>query len=167
MNTATANDLALVWAGLAADCAMLEGDLAAESGLETAVILSLFCDARAREDDVIPDGTGYRRGWWADSVAPLAQGGLTVREDASAAHDVLGSRLWLLSREKQLPEVVRRARDYAEEALRWLVTDGVAAGVSVAASVPRQGLLRLDIRIRLASGGEYRRELDYPLGQFL
>ena len=59
--------------------------------------------------------------------------------------------------------MVRRARDYAEEALRWLVTDGVAAGVSVAASVPRQGLLRLDIRIRLADGGEYRKEVDYVL----
>lgn len=163
MNSADANDVALVWAGLGADCAMRDGDLEAETGLETAVILSLFCDARAREDDVIPDGTGYRRGWWADSVAPLAQGGLTVREDAAAAHDAIGSRLWLLSREKQLPEVVRRARDYAEEALRWLVTDGVAQSVTVAASVPRQSWLRLDIRILLADGSEYRQGVDYPL----
>lgn len=160
---AEANDLRLVWAGLASDCAMLDGDLAAESGLETAVILSLFCDARAREDDVIPDGTGYRRGWWADSVAPLASGGLTVREDAAAAHDRIGSRLWLLSREKQLPEVLRRAKDYAEEALAWLIDDGVARRVSVTPSVPRQGWLWLDISIDLADGGEYRQGLDFPL----
>lgn len=159
---AEANDLRLVWAGLASDCAMSDGDLAAESGLETAVILSLFCDARAREDDVIPDGTGYRRGWWADSVTPLASGGLTVREDA-AAHDRIGSRLWLLSREKQLPEVLRRAKDYAEEALAWLIDDGVARRVSVTPSVPRQGWLWLDIRIDLADGGEYHQGLEYPL----
>lgn len=160
---AEANDLRLVWAGLASDCAMSGGDLAAESGLETAVILSLFCDARAREDDVIPDGTGYRRGWWADSVASLASGGLTVREDAAAAHDRIGSRLWLLSREKQLPEVLRRAKDYAEEALCWLIDDGVARKVQVTPSVPRQGWLRLDIRIDLTDGDEYHQGLEYPL----
>lgn len=160
---AEADDLRLVWSGLASDCALSGGDLAAESGLETAVILSLCCDARAREDDVIPDGTGYRRGWWADSVAPLASGGLTVREDAATAHDRIGSRLWLLSREKQLPEVLRRAKDYAEEALAWLIDDGVARRVSVTPSVPRQGWLWLDIRIDLANGGEYSQGLPYPL----
>ena len=160
---AEANDLRLVWAGLASDCAMSGGDLAGESGLETAVILSLFCDARAREDDVIPDGTGYRLGWWADSVASLASGGLTVREDAAAAHDRIGSRLWLLSREKQLPEVLRRAKDYAEEALHWLIDDGVARKVQVTPSVPRQGWLRLDIRIDLTDGDEYHQGLEYPL----
>lgn len=90
-------------------------------------------------------------------------GGLTVREDAAAAHDRIGSRLWLLGREKQLAEVVRRAKDYAEEALAWLIDDGVARRVSVTPSVPRQGWLWLEIRIDLADGGEYRQGLEYPL----
>ena len=45
------------------DCRMDGGDLLGENSLETAVILSLFCDAwGARDDDVIPDGTGNKRG---------------------------------------------------------------------------------------------------------
>ena len=159
--SAETNDLRLCWRDLASDCRMEGGDLLGEDGLETAVILSLFCNARARDDDVIPDGTDNRRGWWADTVAPLAATGLNRREDGESRRDRLGSRLWLLCREKQLPDVLRRAKDYAEEALRWLVDDGEAASVSVTPSIPRQGWLALDIRIVLPDGSEYRKEFRH------
>lgn len=156
------NDLGLFWSGLASDCAIEGGDLAGEKGLETAIILSLFCDARARDDDILPDGTDFRRGWWADSLAPLAMGGLNLRPD-SAANDRIGSRLWLLAREKELPEVLARAKDYAEEALKWLIDDGEAKAVSVSASILRKGWLCLDISITLADGSDYRRAYSFPL----
>ena len=159
--SADTNDLRLYWQDLASDCRMDGGDLLGENSLETAVILSLLCDARARDDDVIPDGTGNKRGWWADTIAPLAATGLNRREDGQARRDRLGSRLWLLAREKQLPDVLRRAKDYAEEALQWLVEDGEATAVSIAASVPRQGWLALDIRIVLPDGSEYRQDFQY------
>lgn len=156
------NDLGLFWMGLASDCAIEGGDLAGENGLETAIILSLFCDARARDDDMLPDGTDFRRGWWADSISPLTQGGLNQRED-SASGDRIGSRLWLLAREKELPEVLARAKDYADEALKWLIDDGEAKAVSVSASIPRKGWLCLDISITLADGSDYRRAYSFPL----
>jgi phage gp46-like protein len=89
-----------------------------DDGLDTAIILSLFSDRRAAEDDVIPDGTDDRRGWWADAYPEI---------DA----DRIGSRLWLLHREKDTAAVVQRAREYCEEALAWLIEDGVASRVVV------------------------------------
>lgn len=156
------NDIALIWMELGADIRAEAGDLLAEGDLTTAVILSLMCDARAREDDIIPDGTGNRRGWWADTVAPLPATGLAVAEAPGQA-DSLGSRLWLLHRELQAPDVLRRARDYAQEALQWMIADGVARAVAVTPSIPRQGWLALDIVVTLsAGGGEKRLNFAYP-----
>lgn len=116
-----------------ADYALDALGLTEDDGLETAVVLSLFTDRRAQQDDPLPDGAD-RRGWWADGTG-------------ADARDRIGSRLWLLWREKQLPAVLVRARQYAEEALAWLVTDGVARRVEVQASNPRRSLLRLDVGI--------------------
>lgn len=92
--------------------------LADDDGLETAIILSLFTDRRAADDDELPDGTDDRRGWWGDAH-PEVPG------------DAFGSRLWLLFREKDMQSAVNRAREYTEEALAWLVDDGVARRVVV------------------------------------
>jgi phage gp46-like protein len=88
--------------------------------LETAVYLSLFLDAPAREGDEVPAGA-TRRGFWADVYS----------EDGDAA----GSRLWLLDRGKATTENALRAEEYAKEALAWMVRDGVASSVSVSATV--------------------------------
>lgn len=127
------SDAAIIWQDDGGDIALDGYDLAAERGLQTAVILSLFTDRRAREDDVLPAGTD-RRGWWADAWPP-------------AEGDRIGSRLWLLSREKQVSSVLERAREYAAEALQWLIDDGIARAVRVDAEIVRQGVLGLRIEI--------------------
>lgn len=115
-----------------ADLAVEGGAVELTTGLETAVVISLFTDRRARTDDALPDGVdGDRRGWWADAFNQRP----------------IGSRLWLLSREKQLPAVVARAKEYAEEALAWLVEDNVASRVVVTAEVVKNGVLGLGIEI--------------------
>ena len=58
------------------DCGMEAGDLVAEGSLRTAVILSLFLDRRAEDDDILPNGSDDRRGWWADTVAPMTDYGI-------------------------------------------------------------------------------------------
>ena len=45
--------------------------------------------------------------------------------------DKFGSRLWLLAREKITDKTLGRVREYAAEALQWMVDDGVAASVVV------------------------------------
>ncbi|EGJ49057.1 phage GP46 family protein [Desulfocurvibacter africanus] len=132
------------------DLALDGFDLAADGSLRTAVILSLLCDRRAEEDDEIPDGTTFRRGWWADAYS-------------ETEGDRWGSRLWLLRRSKQLPETLRKAREYAEEALAWLVEDGVATSVSVTAEVVRNGVLGLLVQIELPAGGRFEEVFNYSL----
>lgn len=119
------------------DLALDNGLLATDSGLETAVLHSLFSDARAMDEDPITDGN--RRGWFGDLLAPDEK-------------DSYGSRLWLLHQEKQTPEVLLRAKEYAEEALAWFITDGIAESVEVETSYPARGLLHLKVRITLTSG---------------
>ena len=145
------SDLKLTWNGWGADATVEGHDLVFEDGMATAVILSLFLDARARADDALPDGGTDRRGFWADTVPPAAE------------RDRTGSRLWLLSREKTLPEVLRRAHDYAAEALRWRVEDGVASRVDVSATMPRLGLLSLAVNITLVNGESSTYAFSYPL----
>jgi len=63
------------------------------------------------------------------------------------ANDRIGSRLWLLARAKLVPETAARAKEYAEEALAWLVADGVAARVEVQAE--RQGMHTLALACQI------------------
>jgi len=105
--------------------------LTADNGLETAVMLSLFADRRAKKDDMLPSGDD-RRGWWADAYA-------------EEQNDFFGSRLWLVYREKQMTTVLRRVEEYAFEALTWMVEDGVVQSVNCQAEVIRDGVLGLTV----------------------
>lgn len=118
-----------------ADYALDALGLIEDNGLDTAVILSLFTDRRAAVDDVLPGDSTDRRGWWADAYATIPG-------------DKFGSRLWLLSREKQLSAALVRAKEYAEESLQWLIADGVAKSVHATATVVRAGVLGLVVEIR-------------------
>jgi phage gp46-like protein len=89
-----------------------------DGDLETMVSLSLFCDAPARDGDVTPaqDPSGY----WADS---LGDG------------DVWGSRIWLLRRAKLIQSTKVKLKQYAEEALAWMLADGLASKIEVTADI--------------------------------
>ena len=63
--------------------------------LKTAVVISLFTDRRVNEEDV-PNGE-LNRGYWGDMDLPEGES--------------LGSKLWLLKREKLTPETINAARD--------------------------------------------------------
>ena len=106
--------------------------LDSDEALVRAVVISLFSWRRANPDDDLPGD--LRQGWWGDSFPVVPK-------------DRLGSRLWLRSRAKLTSETVVRAREYAEEALDWLVKDGIAARVVVEAE--RQGLSTLALACRV------------------
>ncbi len=123
-----------------------EQDLESDNGLETAVIISLFSDRRAKKDDILPDSNSTdRRGWWGDLVSPAVEG------------DQIGSRLWLLNREKTLESVLIRAKEYIEEGLLWMLEDGVVAKIEV--ETERQGMpgndrLVIGVKIQKIDGNE-------------
>ena len=91
-----------------------------EDPLARSVLISLFSWRRAAKDDVLPGKTRF--GWWGDTFA---------------GKDQIGSRLWLLAREKMTNDVISRAQEYAKEALDWMIADGVASEVIVHAERPR------------------------------
>lgn len=114
-------DLAVQWSNKTGDGDLwkLDGDLAVDRGLTTSVVLSLFTDRRAEDDDKPPSGDPRdRRGWWADQFATVAG-------------DRFGSRLWLLDRSKRTNEVTLRAKEYVLEALAWMREDKVVASIDV------------------------------------
>lgn len=142
------------------EAALEHGLLSDDGGLRRAIVISLFTDARALPDDELPAGStgiGRRRGWWGDVVAPS-------QAPAGAAWTT-GSRLWLLSREKQTAETTRRARKYAEEALQWLTRGGWATSVNVDAdwAANSTGVLVLTISIILAGGTSITETFRRPL----
>lgn len=132
-------DLALSWdaATRAGDLQVAGADLTADTGVRTAVLLSLLSDRRVPVGD-LPAGETARRGWWGDSLAPDG--------------DQIGSRLWVLGREARRPDTMRRADGYAHEALAWLVEDGVAERVDVTVT-DDDGVLRIAVRVVLAPDG--------------
>lgn len=133
-------DIALAWNPdrFAADLLLGAGSLVSDDGLRTAILISLFSDARAPEGAELPEDGADRRGWWGDDFAA----------DGSAAgnQNAIGSGLWLLHRAKITPATLQRAREAAFEALNWLVRDGIASAVDV--MVEAQGS-RLAIAVTL------------------
>jgi phage gp46-like protein len=115
-------------------------DLARNDDLQTAVLISLFTDRRAAPDDVIPDGSENPRGWWGDSGRTRP----------------LGSKLWLLDRAKQTEETRLRAKDYVEDALAWLIEDGIAASIIVEAEWQRAKFLGVRIVLFEPTGTQLR-----------
>lgn len=126
-------DIKTVWDvdELHADWESAHGELANGDDFQTAVIISLFTDRVARADDPYEDND--RRGWWGDSTE----------------QNQLGSRLWLIRREKLTREVARRSEEYAREALKWLVDDGVVMAVEAVAQIVYPNRLNLFIRYQL------------------
>ena len=121
-----ASDIKLIWDNdtQEADIDFGDEDLVRENGLESAVIMSLFTDRRAKEDDTLDDKND-KRGWWGD------------RLDVDANDDKIGSRIWLLERSKTTNQTIVKLKEYILEALDWMVEDGVA--MKVDAEVERQG----------------------------
>lgn len=176
-------DIALLWdnANERGDIALALPDLLADDGLTTAIVISLFCDRQALPDDTLPDdatgpfgtgvrGRGDRRGWWGDWYAPAqldlmrAQGTIaTVPAPGTLPQpaDRIGSRLWLLSRSKDLAETVAAAKDYITEALQWLIDDGVAAAVGVVVTPAENDTLQFAVKITRPSGDVVGFKYDY------
>lgn len=140
-------DLALIYNPTlqAFDLTLAGTDLAFDDTLASAVLVSLLCDRLAATYEVKPGED--RRGWWADAYA-------------DNQHQT-GSRLWLLEREKQLPSVVLRCKQYVEEALEWCLEDGLASAITVTVFAPRMGWLVAMIKFEINGGARtYRFEFD-------
>ena len=122
----------------AADLVVLGDDLERDDGLLTAVIISLFSDARADAAE-LPRGEADPRGWWGDGVE-------------GEPEDNTGSKLWLGARAKASAELPARVEAWALEALGWLLEDDVAREVTAVADRSAPDRLDLAVGVRLPDG---------------
>lgn len=111
--------------------------------LPRAVIISLFSWRRANPDDNAP----VPMGWWGDTYPTVAG-------------DRIGSRLWLLGREKITNDTLNRARDYATEAMQWMLDDGVAARIDITSARSGQDSAVLGIVIYQRDGTSWDMQFD-------
>jgi phage gp46-like protein len=124
-------------------------DLERDDGLQSAVIISLFTDRRASAEQIpveLPQDD--LRGYWGDI-------------SNATPSDQTGSLLWLLAREKQLPQVLSRAQQYCREALAWMVEDLVATRVEVTAQFVAQGWMLILVDIFRPTGSPVRYRFNY------
>lgn len=125
------------------DWSIAGGALASGNDLASAVLISLFTDRQADADDVLPDGSDDRRGWWGDAGAEKS----------------IGSRLWLLDRSRLNQDVCNTAKVYIVEALQWVIDDQVAARVDVSTAI--NGRSRMDVLVTLTRADGSRVPLQY------
>jgi len=126
-----------------------------EETFQTAIILSLFSDRRASNDDTLPLNETDRRGWVGDEFAS---------DDFDSRADPWGSRLWLWHYGKTGAGVLEKARFAAQEALDWLVRDGIADRVAVTAQWAGERGDRLAVRPMIYKPDQVRPVYDVLWG---
>ena len=158
-------DLALRWDPdrFAADLVLEGGALATDDGLRSAILISLFSDARAPDAAELPEAGGDRRGWWGDASS-ADTGNLLVAHDDP--RNFIGGLLWLLGRSKVTQAVIQRARQHASEALDWILRDGIASSIDVEVeaqfTAAGEAPQRLAIGVNLTRpGGPDRQRFDF------
>lgn len=101
------------------DLVIENGDLKTGDNLKTAVYISLFTWARAKENYEVLEGNS-KNGWWGDNL--------------SDNHNIkIGSRLWLLKREKITQETINKAVEYSKQALQWMKDVNVVSEIEITA----------------------------------
>jgi phage gp46-like protein len=134
-----------------------DGTLDETQALATAVIVALGTDRLADVNDELPDPDSTdRRGWWGDFDAAVIWNGWPI-----------GSRLWLLHREKitsaaaQRGSTMTRVKFYIQEALQPFIDRRLATSMEVV--VTRLDTQRITALVRLFRGPKTAVELQYQI----
>lgn len=141
------SDIAMLWDADLGECdiAIAGGDLVMDNSANTANLISLFTDRRARPDDAILDGDDPR-GWWGNMF--------------SASGDEIGSHLWLLEREKQTNQTLSRAREFAQASVQWLSDDRAVQSADIIVEFQERDRLAIAI-VETRPNGPTRSRFDY------
>ena len=134
------------------DISILNGDLKECDDLDSAVIISLFTWARASAGEV--DENAPRFGWFGDKI------------DADST-DSTGSKLYFLKRKKITNQTIMDAREYIEQALRWMIEDGVATEIKAEVERNASDVNRVDALVQIVRGDRSRTMKFNDLWSFL
>jgi len=115
-------DIRVVWSPelMIGDWLLAGAGLDVTREIPTALAVAYFSDRLAEVDDRLPYEGAGRRGCWCDTDAAEIHGGWPI-----------GSRMWLLSREKQTAETRNRAETYLREATDPFVEIGLFTSYSL------------------------------------
>lgn len=123
--------------------------------LASAILIALNTDKLADPSDVLPDPRDSdRRGWWGDLDAHKIWNGWPI-----------GSKLWLLSRDKIVGSGARagattaRVEAYIREALKPFIDQKLCSKITVAATIETSQ--RISALITLYRGPKKLIELEY------
>lgn len=134
------------------DISILNGDLKECDDLDSAVIISLFTWARASAGEV--DENAPRFGWFGDKI------------DADNT-DSTGSKLYLLKRKKITNQTIMDSREYIEQALQWMIEDGVATEIKAEVERNASDVNRVDALVQIVRGDRSRTMKFNDLWSFL
>jgi phage gp46-like protein len=130
------------------DIDIKNGDIQTDEDIETAVLISLFCDRRANDDEIdVLD----KRGWYGDLYS--------IQQN-----DKTGSKLWLLKREKLTALTIARIRNYSNEALAHLVEDKRVKDIDVNVEKLATEAVLLTVKVTLFTNEIKQYQYDYSLG---
>lgn len=104
--------------------------------LSRAVVISLFTWQRASQSDEVDND--QRMGWWGDTFA-------------ENKGDKIGSKLWLLLRQKVTDETLNRAQEYAYKSLKWLIDDGICSDITVDVERDEDDPNRINLDVQLTT----------------
>lgn len=94
-----------------------DGDIVTADQLDTALLMSLFCERRASASEVAPPE--QRRGWIGNEGTSFE----------------IGSKLWLYEQARLTKTTLNGITTEAASALQWLVDDGIAVKVDTSVSL--------------------------------
>lgn len=114
------------------------GILSSDDDLFTAALISVFTDAQADDDDILPAGETDRRGWWGGPI---------------------GSKLWLRRRARADNNTLLLVKHDLEQATNWFIDDGVVASIDVTTEWIAPGQLGAQIAFHRKDGT--RRALSF------
>ena len=114
------------------DITFTDGDITADEGFETAIMASLFTDARASESQV--GSPEQRRGWLGNTLSTVPG-----RE--------VGGLMYLAEQRRLTQDTVNENVDFAQKSLAWMTEDRLAQRIDVSGElIPKKGV-RLTIAI--------------------
>lgn len=96
------------------------GDIATTDGFDTAILMSIFVDARADISEVpIPEN---RRGWWGDLVSDIPD-------------ESTGSKIWLYYQARLTTIIANKLEDELYNCLLWFVKDNYLESITTSVSI--------------------------------
>lgn len=124
-------DIALTQKGSYYDFSFQDGDFVLTQGMDTALLMSIFCEKRADISEMPFVET--RRGWWGNTVL-------------DTDNYEIGSKLWLLEQARRDLTSLSLAKTYTQDCLQWLLEDDLAKEVKTDSAFSSNGI-DIDVNI--------------------